>query len=167
MPITVFPRWSAMPFSLDLQQFIHNSAFQQLRPLCDCTKAVDPFPSDLENLRLCTTSHPSRGLVTMQKNKWKSLYHKGLHVHTEKSSSNGQGWLYQAVRDITVQEGGWSSQPTYHICMSLCMTIKHRFLSCTVIPKRVGLWRVKCECMLAKIYFKRGHISSAHFSKDH
>lgn len=110
--------------------------------LCVITpQAVDPFPSDLENMWGFTSPHIlAEGWLLYQRTRRReSLSQRASCAHTEEQQWAG---LAVPVRDITVQERGQSSQPPYHGCMSLCMTIKHSFLSCTVIPKRVGLWHI-------------------------
>lgn len=68
---------------------------------------------------------------------------KGFMLQTWKSRG-GQGWLYQAVRDITVQEAGQSSEPArahlpwmyvFVYDYKAQFSVLHSFLSCTVCPK--------------------------------
>jgi len=62
--------------------------------------AVDPFASGMEKKK-----------KKMQKNKKKRVpATKGFTLQMLQSSSR-QGWLYQAVRGVTGQEGGQRSQP--------------------------------------------------------
>lgn len=69
------------------------------------------FSSDMEKEWLCITLHPSEGLAAMQKNKKKRVPStKGFTLQT-RESSDGQGWLDQAARDVTVQEGAQCSEP--------------------------------------------------------
>lgn len=64
----------------------------------------------MEKEKLCITLYPSEGLAAMKNKKKRIPFTKDFMLQTWESSG-GQGWLYQGVRDITVQGGGQCSEP--------------------------------------------------------
>lgn len=122
----------------------------------------------MEKERLCIISHPSGGLSAMRKNKRKRVPStKGFVLQTQESSG-GQGWLYQAVRDISVQEGGQCSEPARaHLpCLYVYLyDYKAQFSILHSCAQNSGVVVYDVWPYVGKMYFKGGCIPSACFSK--
>lgn len=90
---------------------------------------------------------------------------KGFMLQTWKSRG-GQGWLYQAVRDITVQEAGQSSEPARAHLPWMYVSVydyKAQFSILHSLPKIMGLWHMTSDHILEKCILK-GAASSQHVS---
>lgn len=160
---------------VDLMQFTNPTASSQSHP----------FPGDLQCLPLLTWNNssiiqhfsesdvlvaPWLWICSYQRWKWKGfaplyILVKGclLCRRTRERESLPQrashcraGRAAMGRAGCTRQWEAW--QLRKESSAPLCMTINHSFLSCTVVPKIVGLWHMTSDHIFGKMYFKGGCI---------